>query len=91
MAIATAMGITTARATGSVTLFPSVGFWQPGLELLEPLQASRLMNAESPERGLSTSFLMEAGSGNARAVGSLLRRWRSRWLRCDCRGMIESN
>ena len=75
--IASAIGIMTARATGRVTLFPSVGFWQPALELLEPLQLSRLKKAESPARGLSTRVLMEAGSGKAMAVGSLLPRWRS--------------
>ena len=33
-------GMTTARATGRVTLFESAGFWHPGLELFDPEQAS---------------------------------------------------
>lgn len=89
--MAIANGITTARVTGIVTLFESVGFWQPGLELLEPLQSSRLKNVDSPDRGLSMRVLIEAGSGKAIGLASLLRRWRPRWLRYNCRDMMDSS
>lgn len=38
--IAATIGMTTARATGRVTLFESVGFWHPGLELFDSEQVS---------------------------------------------------
>ena len=40
-------GITTARATGRVTLFESVGFWHCGLELFEPLQLGPEVDEEA--------------------------------------------
>lgn len=69
MMIANTMGMTTAKATGKVTLFESDGF----CTLEEPVE-SRLKSEETVDMGLSINRWIEAGCGRATAFGSLL--WR---------------
>ena len=66
MTTARTIGMTTAKATGRVTLFESEGFWP------EELVESRLRTEESLAQGVSIKRCREADCGSAMALGSLL-------------------
>lgn len=74
--------MTTARATGRVTLFESVGFWHPGVEAFDPEQASveledwRLNKELSRAIGFSTRRSNVSELGRGTALGAFL---------CDCK------